>query len=537
MKRIKIKKILSLRMFALYIVIVMMFALLMTGCFSQGGDAGEVLSSAVSKLSDKEKPGEASSGDDKAQESKEETEDENQAKLQENQDKNSLFVQKADWIQSDGEWLYFVNTMDDNRLYRCKKDGSGLMKLSEDSLNQDKILLGDNQVFYIVDQQGFQAIIRINSDGSGRIVVRDSLFYNEGEDINLNLKYYIDGCIYYWYAPETIGSLGVLTADGGEGQDFGRFPQSMTIEGEVLYYVDWDFNGDSSYSLWTRNLETEKETMLIPNLSQDTRVVSADDGHVYYTESNVLKCLDIEKQEATEPEVVLPIGAQNDLKALGGNFYFKWSDGQYYAVKINGREEGLSLGSEISACDGDLYMKTPRTPFWAYIYVRKKGSAETLPLFSTTGWVMDNGVWYFYEDGKMAMGGWKEIEGKSYYFSDYGDLLTSTVTPDGCIVDDNGVMVGSGYNHGKDPETGYFIDFDGLIQFTIKERTLNNVDEFMERFYTDSQFCSDISNILFDVEADWMPESHRYQGGVFRLGTRSGVTLVIDTNKAIAYLE
>lgn len=534
MKRAKIRNGQALHRITLGVSFVLISSLLLTGCLAQREGAGKTLSSMVSKFSDQEKKEEDTSGDDKVQEKREEAEDENQT---ENQDENSFFAQKADWIQSDGEWLYFVNALDDNHLYRCKKDGSELMKLGEDSLNQKEILLGDNQVFYIAYEQDFQAIIRINSDGSERMTVRGTLYSSEIEDINLKLEYYADGQIYYWYAPETIGTVGTLTADGKDGQEFGRFPQNMTINGEDLYYIDWDFTGDSSYSLWVRNLETEEETMLIPNISNDARVVSADDGHVYYTESNVLKSLDTQTLKAAEPEVALPIGTQKDLKMLDGNFYFKWSDDQYYAIKMSGKEDSLALGNEIAACDGDLYMKTSLTPYWSYIYARKKGSAETLPLFSTTGWVKDDGTWYFYDDGKMAMGGWKEIEGKSYYFSDYGDLFTATVTPDGHIVDENGVMVGSGYKQGKDPETSYFIDFDGLIQFTIKQRTLNSADEFLERFYTDTQFCSDISNILFDVEADWVPESHRYQGGIFHLGTTSGVALAIDTNKGTAYLD
>ena len=53
-------------------------------------------------------------------------------------------------------------------------------------------------------------------------------------------------------------------------------------------------------------------------------------------------------------------------------------------------------------------------------------------------WSKKDGVWYFYhEDGTPAKG-WIVDEGKHYYLTEIGRMLSNTMTPDGYYVDPNG---------------------------------------------------------------------------------------------------
>ncbi len=64
-----------------------------------------------------------------------------------------------------------------------------------------------------------------------------------------------------------------------------------------------------------------------------------------------------------------------------------------------------------------------------------------------TGWVKTvDSKWYFFENAKTAdegkmVTGWKQVQGSWYYFGLDGAMFQNTVTPDGFIVDENGVMV------------------------------------------------------------------------------------------------
>lgn len=515
-------------------------SLLLAGCSVRQKDVGE---SIVALFSDENEAEKDVSSDDRG-------EKDGSSDDRGEQERDGFKGQRADWIQSDGEWLYFANAMDDNRLYRCKKDGSGLMKLSEDSLQSEQILLGEGQVFYLVGLDTMQAIVRVNCDGTERTVLADSFFYNENGE-GLQLEYYADGLLYYWYAPETIGSLCGLPRDGGEVVKFGSFPQSMAIEGEYLYYIDGNFMEDQGYFLGMRNRETEEETVLLPELSSTARIISAEDGWIYYLEDGALNGFDVDRKETEKLDMDFPPEMAYSLKMMDGTIYYLWKD-QYYAVNLTSKEHSPIAGNAVAFCDGDFYLKTPCALYWSYLYVQKKGSAEVSPLFVTDGWVMSHGEWYFYEKGRLAVDGWKDIDGKSYYFSPYGELYTSTTTPDGFWVDENGVRADGPREEAaerKEEETGYAgnseekesldtvytIDFDGLVQFTVTEKTLRSSEAFIERFNTDTNFASAINDILFDVSADWKPEKYSYQGGIFRIGVGSDAALVMDTNRGTAY--
>lgn len=59
-------------------------------------------------------------------------------------------------------------------------------------------------------------------------------------------------------------------------------------------------------------------------------------------------------------------------------------------------------------------------------------------------WVQDDIGWRYqtdYKSGYYHKNGWMEIDDKLYYFNEDGYMLSNTVTPDGCTVDENGVWV------------------------------------------------------------------------------------------------
>ena len=58
-----------------------------------------------------------------------------------------------------------------------------------------------------------------------------------------------------------------------------------------------------------------------------------------------------------------------------------------------------------------------------------------------TGWVQDNGTWYYLNGSGAMQTGWFEVNGKWYYANRSGALLTNTTTPDGYRVNANGEWV------------------------------------------------------------------------------------------------
>lgn len=76
-----------------------------------------------------------------------------------------------------------------------------------------------------------------------------------------------------------------------------------------------------------------------------------------------------------------------------------------------------------------------------YYYFNKDGT-------SAEGWVQDQEVWYYLEDGQYVRG-WKEISSNSgerywFYFGEDGGMLSSCETPDGYYVNEDGIYIENG---------------------------------------------------------------------------------------------
>ncbi len=93
----------------------------------------------------------------------------------------------------EGEYLYYVNVSDTNALYRVKKDGSGKMKISEDSVSNINVVAGwvyyiaanDNNAIYKVQINGLNRT-KLSDDSAASLFVRDDhVFYSNANDNNM----------------------------------------------------------------------------------------------------------------------------------------------------------------------------------------------------------------------------------------------------------------------------------------------------------------------------------------------------------------
>ena len=61
--------------------------------------------------------------------------------------------------------------------------------------------------------------------------------------------------------------------------------------------------------------------------------------------------------------------------------------------------------------------------------------------FAYNEWVKDNGNWYYLDKDGYMKTGWIDWEGKSYYCSENGDMLTNCMTPDNYLVGEDGAWI------------------------------------------------------------------------------------------------
>ena len=66
------------------------------------------------------------------------------------------------------EWLYFINYEDESRIYRCRKDGTDLEQVTQDSNVRDIQFIGDNKIVYTQGKNAINHIYMCDLDGANR---------------------------------------------------------------------------------------------------------------------------------------------------------------------------------------------------------------------------------------------------------------------------------------------------------------------------------------------------------------------------------
>ncbi len=281
----------------------------------------------------------------------------------------------ADWIQSDGEWLYFTNPMDGGRLYYCRKDGSDLTRFGEDKTIDPRILLVEDQVYYIAGR----SIVRIKNDGTGRTVVQANVQQAEIDDPTFFLVGYSDGMLYYYNAPETIGGICALPVgedvntsawgEPGSGMNgstphytFGECPARAAVVGNYLYYLNWNYSSDGSGSFCRKSLKTGEEECLKAGVNWDLHYWSIYKGWIYYLEDGAIKRTRLMGPGSLTEEQVLTNNQRNDgmgsiWKLDGDTCYYPGNDGKIHTMALDGSSQAtLPLSARyMTILDGELY--------------------------------------------------------------------------------------------------------------------------------------------------------------------------------------
>lgn len=292
---------------------------------------------------------------------------------------------RASWIQSDGEWLYFANSADDNKLYYCRKDGSELTKFCDDRLVSNHILLLDNQIYY-AQFDGFGYLSRINTDGTGHEILTGQMDLAEGEN-PLEIRGYKDGILYYYHSPETVGGIGQLSLNGKGEAAMENSPQSVVSAGSYLYYVSTDHSiGLNNYSFYRQKADGSERECLQADASwwygADWTIYK---GWIYYTRngSNEIRCMRLDGSG----DMSLASNAQewsNEVIVQDDYCYYIGNDNQIYRVNVNnGRQTPLISGNKLAILDGEIYT-TDSASRWSPILACSKDGGNQRPLYDTS---------------------------------------------------------------------------------------------------------------------------------------------------------
>ena len=146
-----------------------------------------------------------------------------------------------------------------------------------------------------------------------------------------------------------------------------------------------------------------------------------------YKKQNVAFVLeDVIKADTPTPEAVVKFGWNKDTK---GNWtYVVDSKGTKATGWVNDQGTWYYLNAEGIMQTG--WAKVNGT----WYYLKSSGAMAT-------GWVKDNGTWYYLKSSGAMATGWYQVGGNWYYSYASGALAVNTTTPDGYKVNHNGEWV------------------------------------------------------------------------------------------------
>lgn len=159
-----------------------------------------------------------------------------------------LISSDAAWfINVRGDWVYYSNRDDNNRLYRIRRNGSERSPLTDGPAWFVTVV--EDRIYYISEQDDYN-IYRINTDGTDRIRIGDDPAWH----MNLDQQW-----IYYINQAEE-GRMYRISLDGGSREELTAYPVGhILVDGDLVFHTNED-DGGRLYLGTTDGSDTEALT-------------------------------------------------------------------------------------------------------------------------------------------------------------------------------------------------------------------------------------------------------------------------------------
>ena len=262
-----------------------------------------------------------------------------------------------------GDWIYYENGSDKNKLYKIRTDGSGRVKLSDDydCLNINVL---DGWIYYF---DTFDSIIyKMKTDGTSRTVVKN--------DWGLYLNV-VDGWIYYSNFGANRNIYKIKT-DGTSRQKLNNVESQMpTVYGDWIYYLDYT-NARDGGKLFKMRLDGSNNSK-ISDIKMSHFTIDGD--YIYFVEDSKFGRINLDG--SNKKEIFGFTTSDNCYYLYGflvnnGWIYYYTNFGEIYKVKIDGT--GCTNPKSIKAAETAVTQDTTApTPQLKQVSSRTKLDAKT----------------------------------------------------------------------------------------------------------------------------------------------------------------
>lgn len=294
------------------------------------------------------------------------------------------------YIAAQGDWIFFSN----HGLFKIKKDGSSLQKLSSDwakniNVSGDWVYYTRNKPLdqyyklelssYDISQtyEDLYELIKIKTDGRSKTIIKSGSSVEDGN--NVTRCYVVDNVIYY----NALGGFYRMDTNGGNRK---KLTEQV---GHVYFYQDWIIYTDDR-GLYKMKKDGTKKTLLS---KENIQLVGISEDAVFYTKLvNSKGVADVYRMSLKDSKISLVLknmpSADEPVIVVGKYIYFL---GAYAFNRINladakntvlYRFDGYSSDQKLNI-GGDylfFYDDTNNDSSKKQIYKLKHGSTKIEPL-------------------------------------------------------------------------------------------------------------------------------------------------------------
>lgn len=277
---------------------------------------------------------------------------------------------------------------DDHKIYKINPDGSGKVKVTDDTVYCFTIV--DNYIYYQKEsdnQSENNKGYKINLDGTGKTATSES-FYNSK---------YVDGWLYFDDMGD--GKTYKMKGDGSSKTVLDdKISQIIDVSNDWIYYIE--FVDDTSALLYKMKTDGSEKTKVISDTFANSPYIQIVGDYIYFMNDTDLSTLYRTKLDGTERVKLADTATSAEVK---DNEVFYIGDNENLFMLSNGSKQTKLSNDRVSNFDtkGDWVYYVNYTESQALYRVKKDGTGNQ----NITG----DYVWLF------------KINGETIYYINWND--------------------------------------------------------------------------------------------------------------------
>lgn len=233
--------------------------------------------------------------------------------------KQLLSNDDALYINVVGDWIYYINRSDVFKMYKIRLDGTGRTRIDNDHSATVMSVVGD-WIYYVTQSEQYK-LFRVRTDGTGKMQL--------GTDFLIEEMYATEDWVFYTLQNQGL-QIVKIKPDGSQRTSVTQYgARQLNVEGDWLYFVNQTMPG-----VWRMKWDGSTPTSFATEYASPT-YLNVKDNMIYYGYSELFKTpTDSPEQINLTPN----FGFAGLINVVGDWLFFRitYNGEKLYRMKVDG---------------------------------------------------------------------------------------------------------------------------------------------------------------------------------------------------------